>query len=263
MGFRVTGIVIAVVLLLPAGVLAQTKAPGTAVQTKEKAEAKAYYDQGTVHFNLDEWPLAIEDFKAAYRLFPDATLLYNIAQCHRKTGNAAEALSFYKKYLRERPDAPNRSEVEKRIEELEAARAAQAKSREAPPPGVAPPSFSTQPATAAAATLGEPPAAPELGAAGTEPAAAPPEPTSAPTLGTAAPPVPAPADVAPAGADVTASAPASGETASSSILQKWWFWTAVGAVVAAGGVVAVLALSSSKSATHYQGNMNPPVLTVP
>ena len=122
MGSRLTGIVIAVALLLPAGVLAQSKAPGAAVQTKEKVEAKAHYDQGTVHFNLDEWPQAIEDFKAAYRLYPDAIFLYNIAQCHRKIGDAAEALSFYKKYLRERPDAPNRPEVEKRIDELEAAR---------------------------------------------------------------------------------------------------------------------------------------------
>ena len=160
MGFRVTGIVIAVALFLPAGVLAQAKAPGAAVQAKEKAEAKAQYDRGTVHFNLDEWPQAIEDFKAAYRLYPDATFLYNIAQCHRKMGSAAEALSFYKKYLRERPDAPNRPEVEKRIDELEAAQAAQAKSREAPPPGVAPPSFSAQPATPPTAVPSEPPAAP-------------------------------------------------------------------------------------------------------
>jgi hypothetical protein len=263
MGFRVTGIVIAVVLFLPAGVLAQAKASGSAVQTKEKTEAQAQYDRGTVHFNLDEWPLAIEDFKAAYRLFPDATFLYNIAQCHRKMGNAPEALSFYKKYLRERPDAPNRPEVEKRIDELEAALAAQAKSREAPPPGVAPPSFSTQPAIPPAALPSEPPAAPAPAAAGTEPAAAPTEPTPAPALGNAAPPVPAPADMAPAGADVTTSAPAPGEAASSNIFHKWWFWTAAGAAVVAGGVVAIVALSSSKSAAHYQGNMDPPVLTAP
>ena len=84
MGFRLTGIVIAVALFLPAGALAQSKAPSTATPSKEKAEAKLHYDQGTVHFNLDEWPQAIEEFKAAYRLYPDAIFLYNIAQCHRK-----------------------------------------------------------------------------------------------------------------------------------------------------------------------------------
>jgi iron complex outermembrane receptor protein len=254
MAFRVTNIVIVVALLLPAGALAQTKAPGSAVQAKDRAEAKAHYDQGTVHFNLDEWPQAIEEFRAAYRVYPDAIFLYNIAQCYRKMGSAADALSFYKKYLRERPDAPNRLEVEKRIDELEAARAAQAKSREAPPSGVTPP------------TPGELPAAPLPGAAGDVPAAASPDqPTQAPAIGTAAPPLPARADFAPPGADVTTSAPAAGEASSGSILRKWWFWTAVATAVAAGALVAVLSLSSSKSATHYQGDLDPlhPVVTVP
>jgi hypothetical protein len=46
-------------------------------------------------------------------------------------------------------------------------------------------------------------------------------------------------------------------------LRKWWFWTGVGAVVAAGAIVTAIALSSSSPPSHYQGNMNPPVLTVP
>ena len=252
MGFRVTVIVIAAALLLPAAVLAQTNAPGAATPPKEKAEAKAHYDQGTVHFNLDEWPQAIEEFRAAYRAYPDAIFLYNIAQCYRKMGNPAEALSFYKKYLRERPDAPNRAEVEKRIDELEAA---QAKSREAPPSGVTPP------------MPGMPPAASLPETASTAPTAAPPgQPAPPLAIGTAAPPVLARADSAPPGADVTTSVPAAGAPASGSVLRKWWFWTAVGAAAAVGGVVgAVLALSSTKSASHYQGNLDPlhPVVTVP
>jgi hypothetical protein len=49
-------------------------------------------------------------------------------------------------------------------------------------------------------------------------------------------------------------------------LGKWWFWTAIGAAVVTGGVVgAVIALSSTKSASHYQGDLDPlhPVVTVP
>lgn len=254
MGSRLKGIVIAFALLLPAVVLAQPKAPGAAVQTKEKAEAKVHYDQGTVHFNLDEWPQAIQEFKAAYRLFPDAIFLYNIAQCHRKIGDAAEALSFYKKYLRERPDAPNRSEVEKRIDELEAARAAQSQSREAPPAGLAPPNLPTS------AAPSEPPAVPAPGPAPPEPAAAPPA-QPPPALGTAAPPVPARTEAAWPGADVTTTAPAPAE--SGSILRKWWFWTGVGVVVAAAVVITAVELSHSNSPSHYQGDMDPPVLTVP
>ena len=261
MGFRLTGIVIAVALLLPAGVLAQTKTPGGVVQTKEKAEAKAHYDQGTVHFNLDEWPQAIEDFKAAYRLFPDAIFLYNIAQCHRKMGDAAEALSFYKKYLRERPDAPNRAEVEKRIDELEATQAAQAKSREAPPAGLTPPNLPGP--TPAAAVPSGPSPAPAPVPMPTEPATAPSAQPTPPALGNAAPPVPANADSTPPGADVTTSTPAPVATASSSIFRKWWFWTGVGVVVAAAAVITAVEFSHSSSPSHYQGDMNPPVLSVP
>lgn len=45
--------------------------------------------------------------------------LYNIAQCHQKLGHVDEALTFYKTYLRRAPDALNRSEVERRIQDLE------------------------------------------------------------------------------------------------------------------------------------------------
>jgi hypothetical protein len=170
-------------------------------------------------------------------------------------GNPAEALSFYKKYLRERPDAPNRTEVEKRIDELEAAQTAQAQAREALPPGLTPPPPDV------------PPAAPAPGAAGVQPAITPPgQPAQPLAIGFAAPPVPARADFAPPGADVTTSVPAPGPTASGSVLRKWWFWTAIGAAVVTGGVVgAVIALSSTKSNSHYQGNLDPlhPVVTVP
>jgi hypothetical protein len=256
MGFRVTVIVIAAVLLLPAGVLAQAKAPGAPMQTKEKAEAKAHYDQGTVHFNLDEWPQAIEEFRAAYRAYPDAIFLYNIAQCYRKMGNPAEALSFYKKYLRERPDAPNRTEVEKRIDELDAAQTAQAQAREAPPPGLTPPTPSVPPCCPFARSRRGPArrrAARPAGAAARHRLRSPARACAR-------------SDFAPPGADVTTSVPAPGATASSSILRKWWFWTAIGAAVVTGGVVgAVIALSSTKSASHYQGDLDPlhPVVTVP
>jgi hypothetical protein len=248
MGIRVTGIVMAVALLLSSGVQAQ-KASSAAASSKEKAEAKSHYDQGTVHYNLDEWPQAIDEFKAAYRVFPDATFLYNIAQCYRKMGNGAEALSFYKNYLRERPEAPNRAEVEKRIEELEASKATQPAPVLVPPPALAPAPTAVPAATASASQPVAPAAAPS-------PA---PEPSTG--IGTAAPPVAA--ATTPAGVDVSSTAPAAETSSSASIFKKWWFWTAVGAVVLAGSVGTLLALSGTKSAKHYQGDLDPNVFTVP
>jgi hypothetical protein len=50
---------------------------------------------------------------------PDPAFLFNIGQCHRKMGHDKEAVSFYKSYLRNAPNAPNRADVQKRINELE------------------------------------------------------------------------------------------------------------------------------------------------
>lgn len=249
----------AVALLLSSGVQAQSKGSGATAPSKEKAEAKAHYDQGTVHFNLDEWPQAIEEFKAAYRGFPDATFLYNIAQCYRKMGNVADALSFYKKYLRERPDAPNRGEVQKRIEELEASKATQ------PAPAVVPPPASPAPAAPAAPAVASPAVSPEPTVQPTPQPATPavqpvPMPEPSPSgIGNAAPPV---AASAPAGVDISSGAPAAEPPASGSLFGKWWFWTAVGVAVVAGGVGTFFALSGTKSARHYQGDMDPPVIPV-
>jgi tetratricopeptide (TPR) repeat protein len=115
---------------------------GVAVaQTNAQLEdARMHHKKAVVHFNLDEWKDAAAEFKEAYRLHSDPLFLFNIGQCYRKLGDQGEALSYYKKYLRTAPHAANRAEVERRVEELEAAMAAASKSREAPPPNVlAPP----------------------------------------------------------------------------------------------------------------------------
>jgi tetratricopeptide (TPR) repeat protein len=83
-------------------------------------EARAHAKQATTYYNLSRFRDALAEYEAAYMIRPDPALLYNVAQCHRQLGNDADALRFYKSYLRNAPDAPNRAEVEKRIKQLEA-----------------------------------------------------------------------------------------------------------------------------------------------
>ncbi len=85
------------------------------------ATAKACFKRGRTHYQLGEYREALKEFKEAYRLKPDASFLYNIAQCHRQLGDLADAIKFYGNYLREAPDAANRNEVERQIRELKAA----------------------------------------------------------------------------------------------------------------------------------------------
>jgi len=83
------------------------------------ATSKAHFNQGTRHYELAHYREALAEYDAAYMAVPDPAYLFNIAQCHRKMGHDKEAADFYKSYLRAAPNAPNRPDVEKRIEEME------------------------------------------------------------------------------------------------------------------------------------------------
>jgi tetratricopeptide (TPR) repeat protein len=93
-------------------------------------EARLHYERGIAHYNLGEFPAAIDELKQAYALSNAPGLLFNLAQAERLAGQPDQALYFYRTYLRLEPDAPNRADVEHRIDEMEKAVAARA---EAPP----------------------------------------------------------------------------------------------------------------------------------
>ncbi|HEX8954546.1 MAG TPA: hypothetical protein VF945_21975 [Polyangia bacterium] len=82
-------------------------------------EAKDHYDRGMAHYELGEFGAAVEEFKAAYARSQAPGLLFNLAQASRLNKDYEQALHFYRTYLRVRPDAANRDDVEKRIGELE------------------------------------------------------------------------------------------------------------------------------------------------
>ena len=173
--------------------------------------AKAKYREAARQFDLTEYAAALDGFREAYRLAGDPVFLFNIAQCHRKLGHTQEALTFYKSYLRRRPDAANRDEVERRITEMEKAEAAQP-TAPTPAPGVE--------------------KAPEP--------VAKPVPLSPPPVASATEPRQPP----PAGVDLsTKPAP---EPEHTPVYKTWWFWTATGAVVA-GGLTATLLLTRKSS----------------
>jgi tetratricopeptide (TPR) repeat protein len=82
-------------------------------------EAKTHANRGTSLYNLGRFAEALSEYEAAYLAIQDPPFLFNIAQCHRKMGNNKEALESYRSYLRVAPAAPNRTEVQKHISELE------------------------------------------------------------------------------------------------------------------------------------------------
>ena len=176
------------------------------------AAAKAAYEEATKAYNLGKFDKAIEAYERAYDLKPDPVFLFNIAQSHRLNNNFKQALFFYKSFLRNAPDAPNRAQIEERIAELEEWVAKQQVTANAPPVGTAEPEGDGR------ASIPSPDETAEAG------------------------------DEADDEADTTPAAPAPRDGGGSRpIYKKWWFWAGIGAV--AVGTVAIIAVSSGGSAS--------------
>jgi len=85
----------------------------------QKEQFKEHYEKGKRFFDLAKYQEAAEEYEKAYLAAPDPVMLYNIGQCHRLNNEPEEAIRFYKNYLRNAPNAQNRSDVEKKIAEME------------------------------------------------------------------------------------------------------------------------------------------------
>jgi tetratricopeptide (TPR) repeat protein len=105
-----------VALALPAAIAPRiAHADDTATKS-----AKRHFERGEKLFALGQFSDALEAYKAAYRAKPIPEFLFNIGQCYRNLVDYEAAIFSYKKYLQLEPDAANRDQVEKLIDDLEA-----------------------------------------------------------------------------------------------------------------------------------------------
>ncbi len=109
---------VVVLLAICASAPAHAQAKDPAKEERDR-RARERYDKGITHYNLGEFDAAITEFKAAYEINSSPSLLFNIAQAYRLKKDYEQALYFYKTYLRLKPDAKNRADVEARIQEME------------------------------------------------------------------------------------------------------------------------------------------------
>jgi hypothetical protein len=247
--------------------------PALAREDARTEKAREHAAQADAYYKLDKLKEALGEYEQAYLSKPDPSFLFNIAQCHRLMGNKREAIKFFKRFLKDRPESANRGGAEKHIRELEAQLAAETPAAApiaAPAPApVATPAHPTAAAPAAApvvapvaapvlapapaAALGGAQAAalqmppPELSVPPAREAPGMPQPGAAAGTGTnlalAAPP-PA-ADVARGADPIAPPVPPRRDDDAGPVFTRWWFWTAVGAGVA--GLVAVSLLASRGS----------------
>src|SRR5580692_1474536 len=118
--------------------------------------ARAHSQEGDAYYKLEKYTSAITEYEQAYLAKPDPSFLYNIAQCHRLMGEGAEAIKFYRRFLKDAPNAPNRAVAEKHIKDLEDA------SRGTPPPPATTPAPSSTPPAATVPPPATPPTEPPL-----------------------------------------------------------------------------------------------------
>jgi tetratricopeptide (TPR) repeat protein len=211
--------VVLVALLLTSG------RPSRAADPRLDA-ARAHSQEGDSYYKLEKYANAITEYEQAYLAKPDPSFLYNIAQCHRLMGQGAEAIKFYRRFLKDAPAAPNRAVAEKHIKDLEDA------SRGTRPPATTPAPSSPPPAATAPPPV-TPPTEPPLVPLRSSPTSA--GPALSPTASTLAP-TSTPVSTTPTVENDISSAPSE----SHPIYSRWWFWAGLGAVVV-GGIILIAA----------------------
>ena len=86
-------------------------APAAAIG-KDSRGLREILDSATRHFQAGNYEQAIVEFQEAYQKRQLPTLLFNIAQAHRKSGHWAEALSLYERFLKDDPKSSLSPEAE-------------------------------------------------------------------------------------------------------------------------------------------------------
>jgi hypothetical protein len=218
--------------------------------------AREHSQQGDAYYKLEKYANAIAEYEQAYLAKPDASFLYNIAQCHRLMGHGGEALKFYRRFLKDAPTAPNRPVAEKHIKDLEdeAAHqpAAAVGSPVASPPAAGAglvPAVPISPPPASLSPASSPPASPPL--ASSPPSSEPPSPAQTTLALSPPPPTSSPAVEAP---PINENATATPPTQAHPFYTRWWFWTAVGVVVLGGVLVAAAAKHDPSCPEGYKCN---------
>jgi len=98
-----------------AGPPAKPKAAGSSTAAKPQTpidQAKALTAQAELEYKVGHFQLALNAYSSAYEIYPTPALLFNIGQCHKLLKNHERAVFFFRGYLRDKPDAPNRAQVE-------------------------------------------------------------------------------------------------------------------------------------------------------
>jgi len=191
---------------------ARAQQPPASTDGKD-AEARSLFEAGSTAYAEGRYENAFDYFKRSYQLSARPKLLFNIGQTADRLRRDQEALGAFEAYLRQVPDAPNRSQVENRVQALR--------------------SVVKSGRTKGGEEAGQKPLAPEAAAV-----------ASTAERGKAGP-----ASQGPAGYAIGSNPERRDK--GGGLLSKWWFWTAAGVVVT--GIVVGVAIAASGGGQKQEG----------
>lgn len=84
-----------------------------------EAVARERYDAGAKAYADGDYATAIQRFLEADRVLPSPALSFNIARAYEKLGDPAQALRFYRDYLRRAPRSEDAARVQRTVRSLE------------------------------------------------------------------------------------------------------------------------------------------------
>jgi len=87
----------------------------------DRDEATLHNRRGVAYYEMGKYEQAVAEFEQAYLLYPGDSVLYNLAQAHRKLDHCEQALDYYRRFLDRNPGSPLVVEIRALLPELERA----------------------------------------------------------------------------------------------------------------------------------------------
>jgi tetratricopeptide (TPR) repeat protein len=82
------------------------------------ALARRHFARGAAYYQAGDFAQAQIEFQESYRLSGHPDMLFNLAAVAERLGRPAEAIAYLQRYLKERPEDPEREKIAARIERL-------------------------------------------------------------------------------------------------------------------------------------------------
>lgn len=118
---RLSSLLLSVALF--ASVVPAVSAPpnvAVAQSDADRARARTLYAEAQRLFDAGDFTNALAKFEQAYAIVNNPVVLLGVASAQERLGRGAEARATLERYLRERPDAPDRADIERRVAALPA-----------------------------------------------------------------------------------------------------------------------------------------------